>query len=230
MTTALTLITDAMAQANLAEQGQELSADEGALGLRYLNRLMGKWSQMRLLFPVPASYSVTLTGAGSYTIGPTGDVVGLRPIKVLSAYATDSGGTSYGVHLRTQDQWDAIAVKASTGGPPEQVYYEPSSTNGRVWVYPVATGYTLQLDALALLTSFASLSTDLTLPDGYEAAIVPTLADELCSSYGVQTPGDVLRRAAGAVRALKRTNSEPLLVQHDMAESGRETFRISRGY
>jgi hypothetical protein len=230
MTTALTLITDAMAQANLAEQGQELSADEAALGLRYLNRLMGKWSQMRLLFPVPASYSVTLTGAGSYTIGPTGDVVGLRPIKLLSAYATDSAGTSYGVHLRTQDQWDAIAVKASTGGPPEQVYYEPSSTNGRVWVYPVATGYTLQLDALALLTSFASLATDLTLPEGYEAAIVPTLADELCSSYGVQTPGDVLRRAAGAVRALKRTNSEPLLVQHDMAESGRETFRISRGY
>jgi hypothetical protein len=230
MTTALTLITDAMAQANLAEQGQELSADEGALGLRYLNRLMGKWSQMRLLFPVPAEYSVPLTGAQSYTIGPTGDVVGLRPIKLLHVHAVDVAGTAYAVHLRTQDQWDAIAIKSATGGPPDQVYYEANNTNGRLWVYPVATGYTLKISALALLTSFASLSTDLALPEGYEAAIVPTLADELCSSYGVQTPGDVLRRAAGAVRALKRTNSEPLLVQHDLADGGRETFRISRGY
>lgn len=230
MTTALTIITDAMAQANLAEQGQELSADEAVLGLRYLNRLMGKWSQMRLLFPVPAEYSVTLNGAQSYTIGPTGDVVGLRPIKLLHVNAVDANGTTYGMHIRTQDQWESIALKNVTGGPPEQVYYQPTNTNGRVWVYPVATGYTLSINALALLTSFASLSTDLALPEGYEAAIVPTLADELCSSYGVQTPGDVLRRAAGAVRALKRTNSEPLLVQHDMAASGRETFRISRGY
>lgn len=230
MTTALTLITDAMAQANLTEAGQSLPAEEAQTGLRALNRLMGKWSQMRLLNPALTQYSVPLTGAGSYTIGPTGAVVGLRPIKVLSVTATDTAGTEYEVHLRTQEQWDAIAVKATTGGPPSEVWYQPLVTNGRLWVYPVSTGYTLQLDALALVASFPSLTTDLTLPEGYEAAIVPTLADELCSTYGVQTPGDVLRRAAGAVRALKRTNAEPIRTDHDLAEIGRNSFIIERGY
>jgi hypothetical protein len=230
MTTALTLITDAMAQANLTEAGQSLPAEEAQTGLRALNRLMGKWSQMRLMIPALAQYSVTLTGASSYTIGPTGAVVGLRPIKVLSVTATDANGTDYEVKVRTQDQWDAIAVKDMTGGPPSEVWYQPLLGNGRLWVYPKSNGYTLNVDAQALVASFPSLSTDLTLPDGYEAAIVPTLADELCSSYGVQTPGDVLRRAAGAVRALKRTNSEPIRADHDLADIGRNTFIIERGY
>ena len=230
MTTALTLITDAMAQANLTEAGQSLPAEEAQTGLRALNRLMGKWSQMRLLIPALTQYSVPLTGAGSYTIGPTGAVVGLRPIKALSVTATDTAGTEYEVRLRTQDQWDAIALKDITGGPPLEVWYQPLIGNGRLWVYPKSTDYTLQLDALSLLASFPSLTTDLTLPEGYEAAIVPTLADELCSTYGVQTPGDVLRRAAGAVRALKRTNAEPIRADHDLADIGRNSFLIERGY
>ncbi|MGL4441457.1 MAG: hypothetical protein ACRCUE_19570, partial [Bosea sp. (in: a-proteobacteria)] len=141
MTTALTLITDAMAQANLTEAGQSLPAEEAQIGLRALNRIMGKWSQMRLMIPALAQYSVPLTGAASYTIGPTGAVVGLRPIKVLSVTATDAAGTDYPVDLRTQDQWDSIAVKATTGGPPSEVWYQPLLGNGRLWVYPVSTGY-----------------------------------------------------------------------------------------
>jgi hypothetical protein len=227
MTTALQLIEDAFAQANLAETGQDLSAEDAALGLRTLNRLMGKWSNLRLFFPVLAEYSVPLTGAASYTIGPTGGVVGLRPLKVNSATATDAGGMEYPVKILTREQWDAISVKSVTGGPPSCIWYSADTTNGRVYAYPISTGYTLKIDCQALLTSF-ELATDVTLPDGYEAAIVPTLADELCSSFGINTPGDVLRRAAGAVRAIKRTNTEPLQSTHDLATGS--TFIIERGY
>lgn len=230
MTTALTLITDAMAQANLTEAGQSLPAEEAQIGLRALNRLMGKWSQMRLLIPALTTYSVTLTGAASYTIGPSGAVVGLRPIKVLGVTATDANGTDYPVDIRTQEQWNAIPLKTVDGGPPSEVWFQPTLTNGTLWVYPRSDGYTLKVDAQALVASFASLSTDLTLPEGYEAAIIPSLADELCSTYGVQTPGDVLRRAAGAVRALKRTNSEPIRADHDLAGIGRNSYIIERGY
>ena len=230
MTTALQLIEDAFAQANLAETGQDLSGEDAALGLRCLNRLMGKWSNMRLLFPVLAEYSITLTGAGSYTIGPTGVVAGLRPIKVLGVSSVDAAGLESPVSIRTQPQWDGIAIKNSTGGPPSEVWYQPTLTDGTLHVYPLCTGYTLKVDAQALLTSFASLAADLTLPDGYEAAIVPTLADELCSSFGINTPGDVLRRAAGAVRAIKRTNQQPIQAAHDLAGIGDGSYMIERGY
>lgn len=216
-----------MAQANLAETGQDLSAEDAALGLRTLNRLMGKWSNMRLLFPVLAEYSVPMTGAASYTIGPTGGVVGLRPLKVNAATAVDAGGIEYPVSILTREQWDSIAVKAVTGGPPSAIWYSAENTDGRVYVYPLCTAYTLKLDCQALLSSF-ELVTDVALPDGYEAALVPCLADELCSSFGINTPGDVLRRAAGAVRAIKRTNAEPLRANHDLASGG--DFMIERGY
>ncbi len=228
MTTALTLITDAMSQAGLTEAGQSLPAEESAYGLRVLNRMMGKWSQMRLLFPVLTEYSVPLTGAASYTIGPTGGVVGARPLKVNHATAIDANGLEYEVLVRNREQWDAIADKSLTGGPPVEIWYAAENTDGRVYVYPKASGYTLKLDAQALLASFPSLATDLELPEGYEAAIVPCLADELCSSYGVQTPADVLRRAAGGVRAIKRINHEPLTVTHELADG--TAFMIERGY
>ena len=230
MTTALQLIEDAYAQANLAETGQDLSGEDAALGLRCLNRLMGKWSHMRLLLPVLAEYSITLDGSGSYTIGPTGDVAGLRPIKVLGVSAIDASGLEYEVAVRTQSQWDAIALKNVTGGPPSEAWYQPTLTNGTLHVYPLSSDYTLKVDAQSLLTSFATLADDLTLPDGYEAAIVPTLADELCSSFGINTPGDVLRRAAGAVRAIKRTNQQPIQATHDLAGIGDGPYIIERGY
>lgn len=228
MTTALQLITDAMGQLGLTETGQELTAEDAALGLRALNRMMGKWSNMRLLFPVLASYSVTLTGAASYTIGPGGDVSGLRPIEVVYARAVDANGIEYPVEVLSQVKWNGIADKATTGGPPCSVWYSPTNTLGRLYVYPVATGYTLKLDAQALLSSFSGLTTELALPDGYEAAIVPCLADELGSSFSVNVPADVLRRAAGAVRALKRTNAEPVESPHELA--GDREFDINRGY
>ena len=227
MTTALQLIEDAFAQANLAETGQDLSAEDAALGLRTLNRLMGKWSNLRLFFPVLAEYSVPMTGAASYTIGPTGGVVGLRPLKVNSATATDAGGMEYPVKILTREQWDAISVKSVTGGPPSCIWYSADTTNGRVYAYPVSTGYTLKLDCQALLTSFASTATAFTLPDGYESALGLTLADSMAAAYGKQLPQDTRRRMAGAVSAIKRTNTEPLILA--VCDSGQE-YQIERGY
>lgn len=230
MTTAQTIVDDAFAAAGLAEDGQSTNPNDAAYALRVLNRMLGKWSNMRLLFPVLTEYSVTLTGLQTYTIGPTGAVTGLRPIKINAATATDAAGVEYPVAVITRAQWDCIAVKNVTGGPPSDVWYEATATDGTVNVYPKASGYTLNLKAQALLASFPTVGTAVTLPDGYEEALVLSLADALCASYSQPTPGDVLRRMAGAVRAIKRTNTEPILNTHELAGYGGSGFIIERGY
>jgi len=228
MTTALDLITDALFEIGAAEIGQALPSEDSTIGLRKLNQLLQRWSNKRFLFPVLTEFSVTLTGAASYTLGPSGDVVGLRPLKINAASCI-AGGVEYPVTVRTRAEWDAIAVKDVTGGPVSEVWYEAANTNGRVYVYPKASGYTLKLDAQALLTSFADLTTSLDLPEGYESAIVLTLADDLASTYGKRTPDDVLRRGAGARRAIKALNYEPVLATQELAGSSSD-YRIERGY
>lgn len=228
MTTALELITDAMGEIGAVEAGQSVSAEDAALGLRVLNRLFQRWSNMRLLQPVLDELSVTLTGAASYTLGPGGSPAVTRPLKVLSATYVDTGGLEYPVRIVTREQWDTIPNKADTGTYPECIWYAAEVTNGIVYAYPKASSGALKLDVLTNMQALA-LSGTLTLPDGYESAIVPTLADDLAPHYSKATPADVRRRATGAVRALKRTNHEPILAVQEMALVG-QTGDIERGY
>lgn len=225
---ALDIITAAMDELSLTESGQTIPAEDASKGLDRLNRILGKWSNMRLLFPTLTEISVTLTGAGSYTIGPTGDVVTSRPIRVNSASTIDANGVEYPVEVYSRELWDSIGVKAVTGAPVSVVYYEAINTNGRIYVYPRANGSTLNLDCQVLITSFPTLTTDLTLPDGYADALVLALADSMAASYGLPVPADIQRRHAAAVRAIKRTNAEPVLSRIDLVDG--QDFMIERGY
>lgn len=225
MPTALSLITDALIEIGAHDLGQSVPAEDAAMCLRRLNQMMGRWSQQSLLMPTLTQFDVPTTGAASYTIGPTGDVVAARPLKIDRATAT-LGGVESPVDVLTRAQWDAIAVKA-VDGPPSAVWYEATTPDGRIHVYPRASGYTLHLDGQALLASFPQLTTDMTLPEGYEAAVVLSLACDLSGPYNKPISPDLRGKTAGAVKAIKRTNTEPLILE---SQRGLGTFQIERGY
>jgi hypothetical protein len=227
MTTALTLITDALIEIGAHDLGQTVPAEDAALGLRYLNRIMERWSNSPGLFPVLPEISVPMSGAASYTIGPTGDVVSTRPLRIDRATFV-LGEVEYPVNVLSRQEWDAIAVKNVTGSPVSDVWFDASVTNARIYTYPIADTGTLKLDAPTLLTTFASTSTTLTLPVGYESAIVLTLASDIAGAFQRPVTPDLRARAAGAVRVLKRMNSEPLLVSVGIV--GEQDFEVQRGY
>lgn len=227
MTTAAQIIDDALQEIGVLGAGQTAYAEDATLCLRKLNQILQSWSTGRLYVPYLAQVTVTLSGLASYTIGPAGAVVAARPIRVESASARDASGYDYDVSVKTREEYDGIAIKGTTGGPPECVFYDKTLTNGTLYVYPKGSGYTLTLDCLSLLTSFASVSTTLTLPEGYERALYLTLADESAAAFGRTVSPDTRRRQAGAIKAIKRINAEPMLLDID---TGGELFQIERGY
>lgn len=228
MTTAANIIDDALQEIGVLGAGQTASAEDATLCLRKLNQLVQSWSNSRLMIPAMAQVSVTLTGAASYTIGPSGAVVAARPIRVESATATDSAGIDHPVGVVSREAFDSIAFKSATGGPPECVFYDKTATNGTLYVFPRSSGYTLTLDVLSLLTSFAGLSTTVTLPEGYERALYLTLADESAAAFGRTVSPDTRRRQAGAIKAIKRVNAEPMLLSIDGEEG--TSFQFTRGF
>lgn len=228
MTTALDLITDALLEIGVAESGQSVNAEDGAIGLRYLNRLLQRWTNAPAMFAVLPEVSVTLTGAGSYTIGPSGGTVAVRPIRIDGAVYVDAGGLESPVTVLSRAQWDAIAVKSVTSSVVSEVWYDATVTDGTVHVYPKGSSGTLKLQGASLLTSFAGLSTAVTLPDGYESAIVPSLAIDLAPAFQVPVSQDLRIKATGAIRAIKRMNTEPLHLSVGLV--GGQTYQIERGY
>ena len=227
MSTALDIITDALQELGVVGAGDAVSPEDAALGLRRLNQVLQTWANSRLTIPALTEISVTLNTAQSYTIGPSGGTVAARPVKVQTATALDSGGNESPVHIINAAQWGDIFTKDVSGGPPLYVWYQATLTNGTAHVYPKAPGYTLKLDCQVLLTSFSTTGATFTLPDGYEAALYLTLADSLASSYGKQLSPDSRRRMAGAVSAIKRVNTEPLILS--VCDSGQD-YQIERGY
>ena len=228
MTTALQIITDALTEVGVVGAGDTVSPEDTDLALRRLNQVLQRWANLRLLSPVLTEISVPMTGAASYTIGPSGVVVAARPIRVESARSVDSAGTEYACNIYSAALWDEIPVKAVTGGPPSVVYYSATNTNGTLYVYPrPSSGYTVKLRVLSLLETY-TVNEVLALPEGYESAFTLTLADDLFNAYGKPSSADVRRRATAAVRALKRANSEPLLMSIDTGGLG--VFEMARGY
>jgi hypothetical protein len=227
MTAAITIISDAMSEVGVLGAAETPSAEDADLCLRKLNQIMQRLSNSRLAFPVLAELSITMTGAQTYTIGPSGGTVASRPIKVNHATATDSGGNEYPVSVLTREEWDAISPKASSGGSPSCIWYQATNTNGTVNVYPQASGYTLLLHCQTLLATFATTASTVTLPDGYESLLTLMLADDIAKPFGTSTAPDTRRRLAAAMTAVRATNAAPVYL--DIGMSG-QPYEIARGY
>jgi hypothetical protein len=227
MTTAATIIADALIEIGVQGASDTTPAEDQALCLRKLNQIAQRWSNSRLAVPALTEIGIPMTGAASYSIGPTGAIVAARPIKAISATAIDVNGLEYPVSLYSRRDWDAIGQKNVTGGPPDVAWYQPSTPNGVLYVYPLSTDYTLKLDCLTLLSSFPSASTTVSLPEGYETALTLTLADDVAAAFGKQTTADTRRRCAAAMAAIKATNTEPLYLSVD---GGGQDYEIERGY
>lgn len=230
MSTAQQIVSDALQEIGVLGAGQTADAEDADVGLRRLNGILETWSNSRLMFPVLAEVSVPMTGAGSYTIGPSGaDVTAARPIKVTHATYIDTGGIESPIVILGQNEWDAIGLKAVDGGYPGWIWYQAANTTGILNVYPKANTGTLKLDCLSLLTSFPTLGTSVTLPPGYERALSLSLALALCPSFTRKASRELMLQQAGAVRVLKRTNYEPvMLTEPGRVASGVEM--IQRGF
>lgn len=227
MTTANTIISDALAEIGVIGAAEEAQSEHLEFCLRKLNQLVQRLSNSRLAFPALVNVLVALTGAASYTVGPGGVAVAARPIRISNATATDAAGLETGVRLLTQAEWDGIVQKSLTGGRPDCIWYEATNTNGTVHVYPRASGYTLKIDCQVLLASFPNLVTQLLLPEGYETWLTLMLADDVATAFGKQTSPDTRRRMAAAAAGVRAVNAEPQYLDVGL---GQRMFNIRRGY
>ena len=205
MATAQTIITDALKEIGVLADGETPSGSMSSDALRALNRLMDLWSNDSAFAYVASTVSKALTGQASFTVGPTGDVVDDRPISVETATVIRDGIT-YPVEVTDNQKWDSISYKGATGANTSIVYYAADVPNGTVNVWPLATGCTLNLRVINLVTTFPDQTTDVSLPPGYETAFIKNLAVDLAPGYGATPSALTMKAAQSSMRSIERTN------------------------
>lgn len=207
MTTVAVIIQDAMYAARVLGQDQTVSSGDGQLVLRRLNRMLDTWSNEKLLIYANDQESFLMTAGQqiySTSLLPSG-----RPVAINSMRVTLSN-IDYPVDFIDQLKWNGISYKP-VQAIPNQCYYDAAFPNANFYFYPIPyAAFTCTLYAQRVLSSPLLMATDLTLPPGYEAAIVAALAVDISPSFGKQPTPAMLLDKTETRAVLKRTNYTPL--------------------
>jgi hypothetical protein len=187
--------------------------DELADGLEALNARIDTLRLEKLFCFSMQSESLPLVATQfSYQIGPSGDLDTVRPVAIEDAWIESSDGTTYGVSIITNDQYDAIPDKGSTSNWPRKITYRNTLPTGTLLVWRVPSqASTLKLLTRVVLTGFSTVDDPAQLAPGYEELLVSELAIVLAPEYETEPPQSVLQMSRSAKQAIRTNNSEQMI-------------------
>ena len=197
-----TLIQDAFALIGVGVDGETLQTADTNKGSRALNSLVKSWSIYGPMLWSRKTDSLTLTtDTASYTLGPSGDKVMDRPIRILQAWRRDSNSLDIPLEIITRSTYNDLSDKTTTGIP-SQVYYDRTLTNGTLYVWPVpnstqASEYTVRFEYHDPFDDLDSATDDFEFTQEWYLALLYNLAAILADFYGLSpTERGMLRRSA----------------------------------
>jgi hypothetical protein len=217
-TTVRKIITGAMRLLGLVQANMVPTDAEIQVGIRALNVLMDSWSNDRLMiFKLQPYYFQTVGGQQDYTLGPTGDWVIERPMRIEEAYVdlTSNAGnglqtTSLPISIANDSQWSSIVTKRVQTQIPNIMYDNGNYPNRTISLYPIPTGaITIVLWLWQPLLKFDSIDDTISLPKGYVRSIRFNLACELAPDYGREASEIVKNTASTTKMSLATINSVP---------------------
>lgn len=234
MTTAQNLIDRAGRLIGAVASGESLTAAESADCLTALNAMLESWQTEKLTVYTFTDTAFTMSaGDGSYTVGPAGNfALTPRPTRLENVFVRSSD-IDYPVEMIDRDRWMAIADKTSTSDIPIFGYYEPTLTTGTLLLWPVPNAaHSLHVVTWTGVSTLASLSTALALPQGYERALAYNLAMDIAPEFGKEPSAIVVRVAAESKADIKRANNRPMKAYTElgMLVSGQRSNIYSGGY
>lgn len=219
MATAISLITKALRGIQVLGIDENASADMASNALDSLNDMLSTWSIERLMiYQLVLENFPFVLGQTDYTIGPTGNFNTSRPTTIQNAYVRFQG-LDYPVGILTTLQYDNIALKTQPDQVPLYMLVDqgyPLSTL-KFWPTPNTAAASIYLESTKEFTNFATLTTNINFPPGYQRAITRNLSVELAPEYGVPLSQVIVLQAESSKKWIKRINYEPIILDIDNA-------------
>lgn len=212
---------------------QNPTAQEAADGLYALNSMTDAWGIERLMiYQIQQTTHAWGADQTSRTIGSGGNFNVTRPIRIEEGnFFRDSANHDHSVTTLPRENYEHLSLKSEKSSIPEYLFHDDGFPLRTLYVYPVPSqALTLHLNHWAPLQNFSGLTTALSLPPGYQAAIEFNLAVWIAPEYGsaaIQAAKNLEKQAAvlkSAIRALNRPN---LVAQVDTGLTGGRPYNIN---
>lgn len=213
-TTARDLISSSLRLIGATASGETPTNAELADAFTALNALIDGWATQSLTVPTVGRHVFALvSNQGTYTVGPTGDFVLPRPTDIINAGLVYLGATptiEWPMEKIEDDEYAAIGIKDLSTVYPRQFYYNPTSPNGTLFLWPTPTAINnIALYTPDVFTQFADLSSSVILPPMYARALRYNLAVDLAPEFGKALDATVAGIATNSLAALKAANEKP---------------------
>lgn len=220
--TAQDIITNAMYEGRYYAPGETVSAPDINQGLWVLNGMLDSWAIESLMCYAILEQSGTLViNQSAYPVGPAASFNATRPTRVITgpgaAYLQDNLGNNYPVEVIERDFWNLIGNRTTTSDIPDTMYYDPQFPQGIINVFPVPTQtYKLFWDSYLPLSQFPTLTTAVSLPQGYQDALQHNLCVRLKPFFkGSQLDPIIIELAAATKGVVKRNNIRAVEAVYD---------------
>lgn len=210
--------------------GESLAASEATDGLASFNRMIDSWSTESLLIYARVRESFSLVaGTAAYTMGSGATFSTTRPQVIESVTISRSSVETPPLNLLSLAQWAAIPDK-TTQSTPDSVYASGSYPNETLNFYPTPDAADSVIIYSQKVLTAITLDAAISLPPGYERALVYNGALELAPEYGKQIDAMVLKAAEESKNSIKRANYRPNYLEIlDVPAGSRGRFDINTG-
>jgi hypothetical protein len=208
------------------------SAAEQSDAFNTLNRMVDSWANERLALYATLRSAYALTpGLNPHTIGTGGTFNTTRPVRIdrASLVLASSANAELPLAMLSDAEWQSTQGKLVTGNP-TSLWVETAYPLAKLWLHPVpVSADTLVLYTWQQLGRFASTSSAVAFPPGYEEALIFNLAKRLAPEYGVSLSAEAADIANESKAVLKRLNSHPSYVRSDASVLSGGHFNLISG-
>lgn len=215
--TPISVIQDAYQDAGLIAEGDSINSEQVVTGLRKLTDLVNLWQTQGIKLWLNVDTTITLVaGTATYTLGPAGSVVMVKPPRVLDAYYRDANGLRRPLVPMAWADYIRLSQITQTGAI-NSYFVDKQATQLSVffWLVPDATA---ALGAVHLLlqtqvTNPISVTETMNFPVEWRIALRWGLADEICTGQPQAIMDRCQQRALAYRTALEDWDVEDVSVR-----------------
>ena len=221
MATVRELCNDALIELGVLDPSESLDGGAAAYALRTLNRMLQVWNTEDLMvYTVNRNVFNLVAGTQTYTLGTGGTFNMLRPTRIdMISILVNPGSNPLEIPLQilTDEEWRAVSLKATPSIWPTKVWITGNMPLNSLNFWPKPQDSTVQavIYSWGRMDGFTSINDTVSLPNGYEEAIVTNLAMFLSSSYGISPAPALGMRATMSKSAIQSLNVGPLYATVD---------------
>jgi hypothetical protein len=187
------IITSALYKLGVLELGQTPDATTVSNCAMNLNLMIKQWMIDGIKVWCVVEYTLPLVnGQNSYTIGPSGNLVADKSLRLVQAFLRNisvSPAIDTPMQIISKQEYNILGSKDSTGTP-NSVMHDVNTTYSTVYVYltpdsTVATNYQMHLVVQKPIDDLTTSSSVPNFPNEWMLALVWGLADQLALEYGL---------------------------------------------